>query len=133
VITLLICDDASAFATLIEHWMRDCGDVEVVGVARSAAQCCDMAEALNADVILIDHLLPDATSEALVPQLRVCAPQAALVIASGMPHDVLEMTAKTAGADGFISKASRPEDFRAAVRAAAQRRCSGDVGEAAPA
>src|SRR4051794_23869396 len=121
-IRLLICDDAVAFSTLLSHYVEEMDDVELIGITHTAAATIERATELLPDVILIDHLLEDATSEELVPQLRLKVPNAALLLVSGMPTALLAETARTAGADAFISKASSPEQLgRAIVDVAAAR------------
>ena len=58
------------------------------------------------DVIVVDHLLGDVTSEALAPRLRAAAPEAKLLLISGMHEEALTAAATAAGADAYLSKAA---------------------------
>jgi DNA-binding NarL/FixJ family response regulator len=113
---VLLCDDAAAFSLLFRLWMEAC-DVDVVGETDNAPDAVRMAGDLRPDVIVVDHLLRDVTSEGLVPQLRDAAPDAKLLLISGMPNDQLAAIARTAGADGHLSKASTADAMCRAVRA----------------
>lgn len=113
---VLICDDALAYGILFTHWMRDGGITDVTHV-RTAADALAQAEELQPAVIVVDHLLPDGTSDALIPQLRAVAPAARFLLISGMPDDTLAATAQAAGAEGHIGKASTADAMRAAVTA----------------
>lgn len=112
--SVLLCDDATAYGMLFTHWMHDAGVAEVRH-ARTAADAEAFAKEMQPAVIVVDHLLPDGTSQALVPRLREIAPQARVLLISGMPDDRLEQAARAAGADGHIGKASTTEAMREAV------------------
>jgi DNA-binding NarL/FixJ family response regulator len=113
---VLLCDDAVAFSLLFAKWMDSCG-LEMVGKADSAEDAVSMATELSPDVIVIDHLLRDVTSEGLAPCLRDVAPNAKLLLISGMPDDELALAARAAGADAHLSKAASAEAMCGAVRA----------------
>lgn len=113
---VLLCDDAVAFSILFRRWMDDCG-VDLVGQADTAQDAVALATELRPDVIVIDHLLRDVTSDGLAPRLREAAPDAKLLLISGMPDDKLAAAAEAAGADGHLSKAATAESMCQAVRA----------------
>ncbi|MDQ3741309.1 MAG: response regulator [Actinomycetota bacterium] len=113
---VLLCDDAVAFSILFERWMVECG-VDMVGQADTAQDAVAMARELHPDLIVIDHLLRDVTSDGLAPCLREAAPSAKLLLISGMPDDRLALAAEAAGADGHISKAVSAEAMCRAVLA----------------
>ena len=113
---VLLCDDAVAFSHLFRRWMDACA-VEFVGQAEAADDAVAMATELRPDVIVIDHLLRDVTSEGLAPRLRDVAPDAKLLVISGMPDDKLAAAADAAGADGHISKAATADAMCAAILA----------------
>lgn len=116
---VLLCDDARAFAILFSHWLREDGDIEVVATADDPDSARARAAEHQPDVIVLDHILGALTSDQVVPSLREAAPGAGILLISGMDGDTLEQAAADSRADGFVSKASGPEQMRAAVRAAA--------------
>ena len=113
---LLICDDAVAFSVLFTRWMRDC-DVEVIGPARTAEEALAMAGEQRPEIIVVDHLLPDATSAELVPRLREALPDARILLISSLPEQQLAEAAAEIDVDARITKAARPEELCAAVQA----------------
>lgn len=125
-IRVLICDDAAAFSTLVRHWLVDCDDIEVVGVARSGAEALEMIAPLAPDVVVLDHLLYDVPegSERLGPELRERCPGVGLVLISGMPGLQLAEIAARCGADAFLSKASTSDALCDAIRQAANASAS---------
>jgi DNA-binding NarL/FixJ family response regulator len=113
---VLLCDDALAFPMLFRQWMRQCG-VELVGHADNAEDSVALAHRHRPDVIVVDHLLGDVTSEGLVPRLRAAAPAARLLLISGMHEEALSEAAGAAGADAHLSKAASAHAMCDAVRA----------------
>jgi DNA-binding NarL/FixJ family response regulator len=111
---VLICDDALAFSVLFKHWMRKC-ELEVIGPAGTAEDAVAIAERQQPDVVVVDHLLPDATSAELVPRLRDAAPDAGVLLISSLLEPDLARAADEAGADGYVTKASGEHELRDAV------------------
>lgn len=113
---MLLCDDAMAFSVLFTRWMRDC-EAEVIGPAGTAETAVAMALEHRPEVIVVDHLLPDATSAELVPRLREAVPESKLLLISSLPAEQLGRAAEEAGVDAHLTKAARPEEMCGAVRA----------------
>ena len=112
----MICDDAVAYGILFARWMRNWGIPDVTQ-ARTGAEAEVLAEQLQPKVIVVDHLLPDVTSVDLVPRLRAIAPNARVLLISGMTDDRLAIAAQAAGADAHLGKATATEAMRDAVLA----------------
>ena len=112
---VLLCDDAVAYGILFERWMAEAG-LEMTQ-ARTAAEALPLAERLQPRVIVLDHLLPDGTSEELLPRLRAVAPGARVLLISGLPDDKLAAAAAAAGADGHVGKSATRRVVRDAVLA----------------
>ena len=114
-----MCDDSQAFATLVRHWVTDTADLEVVGITANIADVLAEAETLQPDVIVIDHLLGQDTSEGVADVLRDRAPGARVLLVSGMPAESLAAAAAACGADGHLRKSASAAEFCDAVRAVA--------------
>jgi len=117
-ITVLLCEDSLGFRMLASAWLEDAGDMELVGVAETGAEAVALAAELQPQVVLLDHLLPDADSSTLANRLRAVAPQVAIALVSGMPTELLAEEARRAEVEAFCSKASEPSGFLTIVREA---------------
>jgi DNA-binding NarL/FixJ family response regulator len=113
---VLLCDDAVAYGTLFKYWMRAAG-VGEIAQARTAAEALSLAEELQPQVIVLDHLLPDGTSEEWLPRLRAAAPKARVLLISGLPGDKLAEAAAASGADDHVGKWASTQAMRDAVLA----------------
>jgi DNA-binding NarL/FixJ family response regulator len=116
VASLLICDDAVAFAALLQHWLRDADDIDVVGVARTADAAVAEATRTSPDIVILDHRLGPETSERVVPRLRAACPGAVVLLISGMRDPDLARVSRAAGADAYLSKAVSRSRLVAVVR-----------------
>lgn len=114
---VLICDDAVLYATLITHWFKDDPDIEVVGRAATAREALALASGLHPDVVVLDHMLPDAMSAEVAPRLHACVPGVAIVLVSGLMEDALLEAATAIGAQAAVTKASTREALRTAILA----------------
>jgi DNA-binding NarL/FixJ family response regulator len=106
------------FRMLASAWLTDAEDIDLVGVAETGSEVVAMAGALCPQVVLLDHLLPDADSSTLVARLRDAVPGIAIALVSGMPTDLLAEEARRTGVEAYCSKASEPQEFLAVVRQA---------------
>ena len=112
--TVLICDDAVAYGHLFTLWMAAL-DVDEVAHAKTVGEAVALAERLQPDVVVVDHLLPDGSSDVLVPQLRAVSPAARVLLISGMPEDRLAAAAAAVEADAYLTKATSAQAMRDAV------------------
>jgi two-component system, response regulator YcbB len=117
-ITVLLCEDSLGFRMLASAWLEDAADMDLVGVAETGAEAVKLVGDLRPQVVLLDHLLPDADSSTLVSRLRAVAPNVAIALVSGMPNELLAAEAGRAGVEAFCSKASEPSGFLEIVREA---------------
>jgi DNA-binding NarL/FixJ family response regulator len=117
-ITVLLCEDSLGFRMLASAWLEDAEDMDLVGVAETGNEAVELAARLQPQVVLLDHLLPDADSSTLVARLREVAPTVAIALVSGMPNDLLANEAVRTGVEAFCSKASEPSGFLTVVREA---------------
>jgi DNA-binding NarL/FixJ family response regulator len=124
VLRVFIADDSLGFGTLAAAWLEANADIEVVGIARSAAETIAGLADARPDVVILDRLLPQPEhSQEILAHVRRHVPGAAVLLVSGMPDDDLALEAVAAGADGHVSKAANAEALTDAVRrVAAERR-----------
>ena len=121
-VKVLICDDAVLYASMMSAWFSDDPDIEIVATTATAAEGLELIERLGPDVVLLDHNLPDGSSETVVPRIRAAAPDVAVVPISALPADRLAQTATEAGADAWVPKAATLEDVRGGILQAAATR-----------
>ena len=93
------------------------GDIEVVAATSTGEEALEKLSGCPTDVLLLDLVLPDVPEPAnLVERIRERSPDTAIVLISNMPPFSLEKEAARLEADGWMPKAAKPEQLRAAVR-----------------
>jgi DNA-binding NarL/FixJ family response regulator len=116
-IQVAVCDDARAVKMFLRHVLEEEGDMRVVCSTSSGRALLDQLADHRPDALLLDLLLPDVPDpRALVREVREQAPDTAILLISNMPPFRLKEEAERLGVDGWLPKAHKPEDLRAAVR-----------------
>jgi DNA-binding NarL/FixJ family response regulator len=118
-IRVAVCDDARAVKLFFRQVLEEDGDIEVVSATSTGRAALDALGRDRPDALLLDLLLPDVEDTGvLVRELRERSPATAIVLISNMPPTNLRDEAGRVGADGWMLKAQKPEQMRAAVREA---------------
>jgi DNA-binding NarL/FixJ family response regulator len=118
-IRIAVCDDARAVKLFFRHVLEEDGDMEIVSATSTGGAALEELGRHRPDALLLDLVLPDVADPcALVAQLRERSPRTAIVLISNMPESTLKEEAERLGVDGWMLKAQKPEQLRAAVRQA---------------
>jgi DNA-binding NarL/FixJ family response regulator len=88
----------------------------VVGEAGRLAEALEVLGTQKPDVVLSDLKLPDSPDMQLIPQLRVCCPQAAFVVLTALHARDHVAAARKAGALGYLPKQRGRADLLTAIR-----------------
>lgn len=118
-IRVLVVDDHEVIVQGLVRLMAEFPGITVVGVAPTARAALEALEARDADVVLLDQMLPDESGLDLVGRLRSRHPRTAVVMLSGALDPDMEQAALAAGCAAALSKAVAVDEVVAAVRAAA--------------
>lgn len=119
-IRLMIVDDHPIVRGGLRDTFAGAEDVVVVGEAADGAAGVDRAQALAADVVLMDLRMPGTDGVAATEALRDRCPRARVLILTTFDSESDVLPAIEAGAIGYLLKDARPEELLRAVRAAAR-------------
>lgn len=121
-LSLLLIEDDDASALLIEEYLA----VNEAAEVRRVSCLHDALELLHErrfDVVMTDLLLPDARGLDSVIRVRAGAPDAAIVVCSGMNDDALALQMIQVGAHDYLSKNGLTcEALHRAIQFARQRK-----------
>ena len=118
-IRVAVCDDAPAVKLFFRQVLEEEGDMEVVSSTSTGREAVDELGRLQPHALLLDLILPDVADPGeLVRELRRRSPTTLIVLISNMPPSDLRKHAERVGADGWMPKAQKPDQLRAAVREA---------------
>jgi DNA-binding NarL/FixJ family response regulator len=115
---VLLVDDHRMFTELLTQQLREHRDIEVTGVAESAADALATARDDPPDVAVLDYRLPDGDGAALAAELHRDHPGLRMVMLSGYQDEATLRHAIEAGCCGFVSKDSAIDELVDSVRSA---------------
>jgi len=124
---VVVIDDHRMFVDSLVRLLDDESDLVVVGVANNVGQGLDAVETHAPDVVLLDYCLPDGDAPTCIARLRDAAPEARVLVITGLGDDATLAAARSAGCAGVITKDRAARDLVEAVRAVA---CGAPIGEA---
>ena len=116
---VLLIDDHEMFTSSLGVVLDAEPDMTVVATAPSAAEGLRKAADSGAEVVLLDHRLPDGDGVTLIPRLLALDPAPKVVMLTASTLDSVLVAAIEAGAAGFIDKSRAVTEVIAAIRSAA--------------
>jgi DNA-binding NarL/FixJ family response regulator len=78
--------------------------IEVVAEAATCEECCELAESLNPDIVILDLEMGDCHATQALERLDQVCPNAAVVVYTAHVNDHLVRNVIKAGARGFVPK-----------------------------
>jgi two-component system, NarL family, response regulator DevR len=115
-ITVYLLDDHELVRRGIRELLRGAGDIEVVGESGLAREAARRIPALRPDVAILDGRLPDGSGIEVCRAVRSADPRIATLILTSYDDDDALFAAIMAGADGYLLKQVRGEDFIETIR-----------------
>jgi PAS domain S-box-containing protein len=115
---LVIEDDLDTRANLRDILELDGYSTETAG---SAAEALDRNNWAEIDTIVLDYRLPDGNADTLLPRLRALAPQAAIIVSTGVGGLDAAIVAIRQGAADYIVKPIDAAALRGSLARIAER------------
>ena len=117
-IRVIIVDDIAETRENIRKLLQFENDVEVIGVARTGREGCDLAKEVKPDVVLMDINMPDMDGILATETIRRSVPFAQMIILSVQNDPSYMRRAMLAGARDFLTKPPAIEELTSAIRRA---------------
>jgi DNA-binding NarL/FixJ family response regulator len=92
-------------------------EIEVVGVAGTAAETLEMIQRVRPDVLLLDLSLPDRSGFDVLNDMRESDTAPLVVVLTWHTEPSYAARAIAAGAHGYLNKSVTPEELMSAIRA----------------
>lgn len=130
-IKIIIADDHGVVRRGLKAIIEDEVDMEVIAEAASGRETIDAAMRLDWDVIVMDITMPEMNGFEVIDHLRRRKPRIGVLVLSMHPELQFAVRAMEAGAMGYLTKESAPEELVRAVRnvAAGRRYVSENLAE----
>jgi DNA-binding NarL/FixJ family response regulator len=116
-IRLGIAEDHTIVRWALKEALSQNPDIEVVGVAGTAAETLEMIQRVRPDVLLLDLSLPDRSGFDVLNDMRESDTAPLVVVLTWHTEPSYAARAIAAGAHGYLNKSVTPEDLMSAIRA----------------
>ena len=113
---VLIVDDHAVVRRGLRGLLSDEFQGAVFGEAADAAQALNQLRVAKWDIALLDLTLPGKSGLDLLKELKAEWPRLPVLVLSGHPEDQFAVRVLKAGAGGYMTKESAPEELAKAIR-----------------
>jgi DNA-binding NarL/FixJ family response regulator len=121
-IKILIVDDHSVVREGLKQIISGNTDMAVDGEARNGDEALDKIKQHYYSVVILDIAMPGKNSLDTMKEIRLAQPQLPVLILSMYPEDQYAVRFFRAGASGYLTKKSAPEELVNAIRTVAKGR-----------
>jgi two-component system, NarL family, invasion response regulator UvrY len=121
-IKILIADDHTMFREGLKHILAEYPDVVVADEANNGQEVLDKIWKNNYDMVLLDITMPGMTGLEALKQLKNDKPKLPVLILSMHPEEQYAIRVLRAGASGYLTKESAPDELITAIRKISQGR-----------
>ena len=115
-IRILVADDHAIVRQGLKQIVADESDMEVVGEAQTAQEALDLAQQREWDVIVLNISMPGRGGFEALKALKQTHSKRPVLVLSMYPEDQFAVRAFRAGAAGYMTKESAPEELVQAIR-----------------
>jgi two-component system, NarL family, invasion response regulator UvrY len=115
-IKLLIADDHAIFREGLKHILEDHPDILVADEAGNGQEVLDYIWKNEYDMILLDIGMPGMPALEVLKQVKNERPRLPVLVLSMYPEDQYAVRFIRAGASGYLTKESAPEELITAIR-----------------
>ena len=115
-INILIADDHSIVREGLKQIVAESPEIAVQGEAVNGQQVLDLIHKKEYDLVLLDIAMPGRGGIETLKQLKIEKPKVPVLILSMYPEDQYAVRAIKAGASGYLTKESAPEELLGAIK-----------------
>ena len=119
-IKILIADDHAIVREGLKQIVSETADITVKGEAINGQEVLELIRANDWDVVLLDIAMPGRGGIDTLKRLKSEKPTLPVLVLSMYPEEQYAVRALKAGASGYLTKESAPEQLIAAIRKVSQ-------------
>jgi two-component system, NarL family, invasion response regulator UvrY len=117
---ILIADDHAIVRRGLKDILREADEPASVDEAGSGQEALEKAQAADWDVIVLDITMPDMSGLEVLRRIRALKPQQRIIMLSMHMSEPYVYSSLKAGASGYLSKESAPEELLTALHSILQ-------------
>lgn len=115
-IRILIADDHAIIRRGLRQMFEDEKDIEIIADASNAVDVIEILRKKPCDIILLDMTMPKKHGLELLDELKHEFPELKVLVLSMHPEEHFGIRALKAGASGYLTKDSDPDNIIKAIR-----------------
>jgi DNA-binding NarL/FixJ family response regulator len=115
-ISIFIADDHALIREGFKKILNMEKDIKVIGEGINAFETIRYVEKNDFNVLILDINLPDKNGMEVLKEVKIIKPELHVLILSMHPEDRFAVRAIKAGASGYITKESAPDELVKAIR-----------------
>jgi len=115
-IKILVADDHAIVREGLKQIVADTSDIVVAGEAVDGQEVLDQVRKKEWDLILLDISMPGRSGIDTLKDLKIEKPKLPVLVLSMYPEEQYAIRALKAGAAGYLTKESAPEELIEAIR-----------------
>jgi two-component system invasion response regulator UvrY len=124
---VLIADDHAVVRAGFKQFLEADPTINAVGEAASGNETLDLLRKQDWDLVLLDIHMPDRSGLDILRHIQTGHPGVRVLVMSGLPEQQYAVNVLRAGASGYLSKDSAPEELMKAVRTVLSGRLVADL------
>lgn len=130
-INIFIADDHALIRAGIKNLLSSFSDIKLVGETANPFEIIEQIKATKCDVLILDLSMPGKNGLDVIKEIKNIYPEVKILVMTMMPEDQFAKRTLKAGASGYLTKESAPEELITAIRriAAGRRYISESLAE----
>jgi DNA-binding NarL/FixJ family response regulator len=112
---VLIADDHALVRAGLRQYLQQNGRFASIAEASSGSQALDMLRGARFDLLILDINMPDRGGLDILKHVRASYPETRVLVLSAYPERQYAVNVLKAGASGYLSKESAPDELMKAV------------------
>ena len=113
---VLLADDHAVVRAGIRDFLAADHNIREIGEAATGRETLDQLRASTWDLVVLDINMPDRSGVDILRQIRATHPGTRVLVLSAFPERQYAVNVLRAGASGYLSKESAPDELLKAVR-----------------
>lgn len=117
-ITVLIADDNKEFCNILNDYLLNQMDIQVIGTAKDGLEALSLIEERKPDLVVLDIIMPHLDGLGVLEKLNTMNlnPMPRIIVLSAVGQDKITQRAITLGADYYVIKPFDMEVFTQRIR-----------------
>jgi len=115
-IRVLVADDHPVVRQGVKQVISEESDMAVLGEARNGQEVLDLVHRENWDILVLDVTMPGKGGLEVLKEIKHMQPKLPVLILSVHPEDQYALRTLKAGASGYLTKESAPDQLVLAIR-----------------